>query len=105
MGFELTEEQMLIQALAREFATKEVEPIAEQVDRDGIFPAATMRRLAELDLTGIPYPAEYGGGGADYVSYALVIEELARALLREAPAEEHFQGGQVDRERTGRQRN
>jgi butyryl-CoA dehydrogenase len=78
MGFELTEEQKLIQSMAREFATNEVAPLAEEIDREGIFPASLMDRLAELELTGIPTPAEYGGGGADYVSYALVIEEIAK---------------------------
>lgn len=78
MGFKLTEEQSLVQSMAREFAINEVAPLAETIDRDGEIPATVMQRLAELELTGIPYPAEFGGGGADYVSYALVIEELAK---------------------------
>ncbi|MDD4600008.1 MAG: acyl-CoA dehydrogenase [Negativicutes bacterium] len=78
MAFILTEEQKLIQALAREFAEKEVEPIAIKVDLDGIYPDETMKKLAQIDLTAIPYPCEYGGGGADYVSYALVIEEISK---------------------------
>lgn len=84
MGFELTQEQRLIQSLAQEFAIKEIEPLAETIDREGIFPDRAMQRLAELDLTGIPYPSEYGGGGADYVSYALVIEELAKVCASTA---------------------
>ena len=84
MGFQLTEEQRLLQSAVRDFAISEVEPMAVELDREGIFPAEAMKRLAELDLTGIPYPSEYGGAGADYVSYALVIEELARACASTA---------------------
>lgn len=84
MGFPLTEEQMLIQSMAREFAINELEPIASKIDLEGIFPEKSMDRLAELDLTGIPYSAEYGGGGADYLSYALVIEELSRSCASTA---------------------
>ena len=84
MSFQFTEEQELLQSAVRDFARNEVEPIAVKLDRDGIFPAETMQKLAELDLTGIPYPSEYGGAGADYVSYALVIEELAKACASTA---------------------
>ncbi|SDF02313.1 acyl-CoA dehydrogenase family protein [Sporomusa acidovorans] len=84
MGFELTEEQRLIQSMAREFAINEVAPLAERIDRDGEFPTVARNRLAELELTGIPTPAEYGGGGADYVSYALVIEEIAKVCASTA---------------------
>jgi len=84
MSFEFTEEQELLQSAVRDFARNEVEPLAVKLDRDGIFPAEAMQKLAELDLTGIPYPSEYGGAGADYVSYALVIEELARACASTA---------------------
>ena len=84
MSFQFTEEQELLKSAVRDFARNEVEPIAVKLDRDGIFPAETMQKLAELDLTGIPYPSEYGGAGADYVSYALVIEELAKACASTA---------------------
>ena len=79
MGLELTEEQQLIQAVAREFARTELDPIATEIDREGRFPAEIMVKLAQLDMTGIQYPAEYGGAGADYMSYAVVIEELSRS--------------------------
>jgi butyryl-CoA dehydrogenase len=79
MGFLLTDEQKLFQSIAREFARTHVEPLAAELDRDQRFPAETMKKLAELDLTGIHYPPEYGGGGADYLSFILVIEELSRA--------------------------
>lgn len=81
---ELSEEQELIRSLVREFAAKEVAPIAEKVDRDGIFPGEIMEKLAKLELTGIPCPGEYGGGDADYLSYALVVEELAKVCASTA---------------------
>ncbi|MBP2641967.1 MAG: acyl-CoA dehydrogenase [Firmicutes bacterium] len=84
MGFELTEEQVLIQKMAQDFALAEVEPIASETDLKGIFPEASWKRLAELELLSIPYPTEYGGGGAGYLSYALVIEALARSCASTA---------------------
>ena len=84
MAMELSEEQDLIRSLVREFAAKEVAPIAEKVDRDGIFPGEIMEKLAKLELTGIPCPGEYGGGDADYLSYALVVEELAKVCASTA---------------------
>lgn len=84
MAMELSEEQELIRSLVREFAAKEVAPIAEKVDRDGIFPGEIMEKLAKLELTGIPCPGEYGGGDADYLSYALVVEELAKVCASTA---------------------
>ena len=78
MDFDLSHEQQAIRSLAREFADGEVRPAAEELDRTKSFPYAIVRQLAELGLMGIPYPEEYGGGGADTLSYALVVEELAR---------------------------
>jgi butyryl-CoA dehydrogenase len=80
----LTEEQQLIQRIAREFAEKELEPRAEEIDKAGEFPDEAMRMLADLDLTGVPYPQEYGGGGADKISYVLILEELARSCAATA---------------------
>lgn len=77
--FELTEEQKLIRASVIEFAEKYVTPIAEEVDQQPRFPAETVKRIAEQDWMGIPYPAEYGGAGADYLTYIIVVEELSRA--------------------------
>ncbi len=79
MDFQLTEEQQLIRAGVREFCEKYVEPIAEEVDMLPRFPAENMKRLAEQDWCGIPYPAEYGGAGSDYLTYIIVLEELCRA--------------------------
>jgi short-chain 2-methylacyl-CoA dehydrogenase len=76
--FDLTDEQAAIQRLARDFARQEVKPVAEELDREKRFPYEIVAKLGELGLMGIPYPAEYGGGGADTLSYALVVEELAR---------------------------
>jgi alkylation response protein AidB-like acyl-CoA dehydrogenase len=76
--FELTDEQKAIQRLARDFADGEVRPVAEELDREHRFPYEPIAKAAELGLMGIPYSEEYGGGGADHLSYALAIEELAR---------------------------
>ncbi|MDR1603488.1 MAG: acyl-CoA dehydrogenase family protein [Gracilibacteraceae bacterium] len=73
-----TEEQLLLQAAAREFAEKELQPRAARIDQEAVFPEEAMKMLAELEMTGIPYPQEYGGGGADMISYALILEELAK---------------------------
>jgi short-chain 2-methylacyl-CoA dehydrogenase len=78
MNFDLTDEQRAIQSLARDFATGEVRPVAEELDRTKSFPYEIVNKLGELGLMGIPYPEEHGGGGADNLSYALAIEELAR---------------------------
>ncbi|MCE5336167.1 MAG: acyl-CoA dehydrogenase [Desulfobacteraceae bacterium] len=79
MDFNLTEEHKLIRANVREFCEKFVDPIAEQTDAEPKFPMETVKKLAEQDLLGIPYPTEYGGAGSDYLSYIIVIEELSRA--------------------------
>jgi butyryl-CoA dehydrogenase len=79
MDFELTDEQQLIRDAVREFAETEVAPIAAELDRDHRFPYELLPRMAELNLMGMPYPEKVGGAGADYVSYAIVIEEIARA--------------------------
>ncbi|MEA2438935.1 MAG: short-chain 2-methylacyl-CoA dehydrogenase [Thermoleophilaceae bacterium] len=76
--FDLTDEQRAIQRLARDFAEGEVKPIAEEIDREHRFPYEVIEKAAELGLMGIPYDEEYGGGGADNLSYTLAIEELAR---------------------------
>ncbi|HSJ16644.1 MAG TPA: acyl-CoA dehydrogenase family protein [Solirubrobacterales bacterium] len=78
MDFELSDEQRLVQRTVREFARDEVAPIAEQLDRTKAFPYEIVAKLGELGLMGIPFPEEYGGGGADTLSYVLAVEELAR---------------------------
>jgi len=78
MEFALNEEQTMIQEMVREFAASDVAPIAAKIDRDHRFPEELLPRLAELNLLGVPFPEELGGAGADNVSYAVVLEELAR---------------------------
>jgi alkylation response protein AidB-like acyl-CoA dehydrogenase len=79
MIFELTEEQNLIRDMVREFAETEVAPTARIRDEEERFDRPLMfDRLGELGLTGIVFPEEYGGAGADYISYAIAVEELSR---------------------------
>lgn len=79
MNFELTEEQNLIRDMVRGFAETEVAPTAKIRDEEERFDRALMfDRLADLGLTGIVFPEEYGGAGADYLSYAIAVEELSR---------------------------
>lgn len=78
MEFELTEEQRLTRAMVKEFAENEVALVAAENDSLHRFPEDLIPKLAELNLLGVPFPEEYGGAGADYVSYAIVIEELSR---------------------------
>ena len=79
MDFSLTEDQQMIRDAAREFAQKEIAPIAADFDHSGEFPAATIKAAAELGFMGIEIPEEYGGSGLDPISYALVMEEISAA--------------------------
>jgi short/branched chain acyl-CoA dehydrogenase len=78
VDFDLGDEQRLLQRTVREFAREEIAPVAEVLDRDKRFPYEIVAKMGELGLMGIPFPEEYGGGGADTLSYALAVEELAR---------------------------
>jgi short-chain 2-methylacyl-CoA dehydrogenase len=78
VNFELTDEQRLLRDTVRDFARQEVAPVAEELDREKRFPYEIVEKLGKLGLMGIPFPQEYGGGGADTLSYALAVEELAR---------------------------
>jgi len=79
MHFQLTEEQKLIRQTVREFAEKELQPGAAERDETESFDRALMHdKVAELGLTGIVFPEEYGGAGADYISYSIAVEELSR---------------------------
>jgi short-chain 2-methylacyl-CoA dehydrogenase len=78
MDFDLTTEQRLLRDTVREFALAEVAPLAEELDREKRFPYEIVEQLGKLGLMGIPFPTDYGGGGADTLSYVLAIEELAR---------------------------
>ena len=78
MDLDLTEEQQLLQKSVREFAEAEVKPHAKEIDETGRFPLDNFRKAAELGLTGVAVPENYGGAGMDHVSYAIVIEEISR---------------------------
>jgi alkylation response protein AidB-like acyl-CoA dehydrogenase len=78
VDFDLSSEHALLQQTVREFALAKVAPVAAELDATKSFPYEIVRELGELGLMGIPFPPEYGGGGADTLAYALVVEELAR---------------------------
>jgi short-chain 2-methylacyl-CoA dehydrogenase len=78
VNFELTDEQRLLRSTVRDFAESRVAPVAEELDRDARFPYELVAEMAGLGLMGIPIAEEYGGAGADTVSYAIAIEELTR---------------------------
>ena len=78
MNYELSDEQELLRRTVREFAETRVAPVAEELDREERFPYELVSELAELGLMGIPIDEEYGGAGADTVSYAIAVEELTR---------------------------
>jgi butyryl-CoA dehydrogenase len=79
MDFNLTKEQQLVQKMVREFTAKEVEPIAAEIDEEGRFPIETIKKAGKIGLMGMPFPREYGGAGADYISYIIAIEEMSKA--------------------------
>jgi butyryl-CoA dehydrogenase len=84
MRIRLSEDHELIRKTVQEFMDTEVAPIAAEIDRTGVFPAKTVARMGELGLMGINVPEEYGGAGADTVSFALVAEELTRVCATHA---------------------
>lgn len=79
MNFDLTSEQEMIKRTMRQFADEEVAPSAIERDRNKQFPVEIFKKLAEMGIMGLPFPEEFGGGGADTVSFAIVTEELSRA--------------------------
>jgi alkylation response protein AidB-like acyl-CoA dehydrogenase len=84
MDFNLTEEQLLLQRTVRDFCQKEVVPLAASLDQEERFPTETFRKMGDLGLLGISIPREYGGGGADFVSCVIVMEEISRACASTA---------------------
>lgn len=78
MNFELTEEHRQLKNMVRDFAEKELKPVAAANDQHCTYPAEAMKKLAELGLMGVTVPAEYGGAEMDPLSYVLVIEEISR---------------------------
>src|SRR2546422_113334 len=84
MRLDLTPEQQMIQATAREFADSQIRPIAAEIDREARFPHETVKRMGELGFMGITIPEAWGGSGADTVSYVVALEEIARASASHA---------------------
>ena len=78
MQLDLTEEQRLLRDTCRDFADKELRPNAKRWDREHRYPAEAVKKAAELGLSGVAVPAEWGGAGMDTVAYALAIEEISR---------------------------
>jgi short/branched chain acyl-CoA dehydrogenase len=78
MDFDLSPDHELIRRTVREFAEGEVAPVAEELDHTKSFPYEIVAKLGKLNMMGIPFPEEYGGGGGDTLAYALAVEELAR---------------------------
>lgn len=78
MDFMLTEQQQMMKKLFTEFAEKEVKPLAAEVDEDERFPRENVEKMKACKMMGIPFSREYGGAGADYLSYILAVEELSK---------------------------
>ncbi len=79
MDLTLTESQRMVRDMAREFAEREVAPLARQLDKESRWPAEVLQKLAELGLMGVAIPEAHGGAGMDHVSYALAVEEISAA--------------------------
>lgn len=81
MDFRVSEQEAMIQKLARDFADRSVKPVAMDIDRRCEFPFELAREMGELGYFGLPYPTDCGGAGAGYMGYTLVIEQLCRASM------------------------
>ncbi|MBT2648030.1 acyl-CoA dehydrogenase family protein [Bacillus sp. ISL-34] len=79
MDFSLTKEQQMIKEMVREFAEKEIKPIAIELDAKSMFAEDVFKKMGKLGLLGIPFPEEYGGSGGDTISYAVAVEEVGKA--------------------------
>lgn len=84
MDFHLSEEQNILREMVRDFARKEIEPIAAESDQAHRFPSDTLKKAAALGLMGVTVPPEYGGSGMDFLSYILVLEEIAKSCASTA---------------------
>lgn len=78
MDFNLSKEQEMVRDLCRVFAKNEIIPVAEELDKTGQFPYEIWKKMANLGICGIPIPEEYGGGGLDWLSMIIAIEEIGR---------------------------
>jgi len=81
MNFEITEEQAMIRDTIRDFAQKEIAPVSRDNNRNERFPSDLIKKLGEMGVLGLSLPSEYGGGGADHISYCVALEELGRVDL------------------------
>ena len=81
MDFTLSEQEKMLQAMARDFARREVVPRAAEIDRSGEFPADMAEGLAKRGLRGLPFPTQYGGSGAGYVNFVLALEQICQASV------------------------
>lgn len=78
MDFSLNEEQKMLKTMVRDFAEKEIEPLAAEIDEAAVFPAVPFQKAAEIGLTGVGYPEEYGGSGGGAIEQEIVFEEISR---------------------------
>ena len=78
MDFMLDKQHEMVRTLFKEFAEKEVKPLAQEVDETEVFPRVTVEKMAKAGFMGIPIPKEYGGQGADVLTYAMCVEELSK---------------------------
>jgi alkylation response protein AidB-like acyl-CoA dehydrogenase len=81
MDFNLSEQQKMLQKMAKEFAIKSVKPRAAEIDSSGQFPFDLAREMGKRGYQGLPYPTKCGGSGAGYLSYALVLEQICQASM------------------------
>jgi len=79
MDFSLTEDQKMLKTMVRDFATKELEPVAARIDEIGEYPAEQVKKIADLGLMGLTIPEKYGGSGKGRVDFCIAVEELSRA--------------------------
>ncbi len=84
MDFQLSEEQSILREMVRDFARKEIDPVASDSDAEHRFPTEILKKAATLGLMGVTVPAEYGGSGMDFLSYILVLEEIAKSCASTA---------------------
>src|SRR5579872_4390742 len=84
MNLDLSPEHQILQRSVREFAEAEVKPYAKELDETGRYPRDILQKAAELGLSGIAIPPEYGGAGMDHIAYSVAIEEIARACASTA---------------------
>lgn len=78
MDFSLSKTEILFRQMIRDFAEKEVKPLAAEVDEEERFPIETVEKMAKLGIMGIPFPVEYGGAGGNNILYTMAVEELSR---------------------------